>query len=206
MKEKNLELDRLVFFSDAVVAIAITLLMLELKIHGSSDGHLAFSDLAKSWPQFFSFLLSFFLVSIYWMVHHRFFTYIKEIDIKLLRYNLCWLFFVVLLPFTTSLMSTYFTDVAAMFCYCLNVFFLTLFQNQIWDYVSVKPELLKSKISPTVIFDNRLSCNVAMINALLATVISFFSPLAAIIVLSTRIFAINIARIIFKPKGETVLG
>jgi uncharacterized membrane protein len=204
MKEKNLELDRLVFFSDAVVAIAITLLMLELKIHGS-NGHLTFSDLAGSWEQFFSFLLSFYLVSIYWMVHHRFFSYIKEIDIKLLRYNLCWLFFIVLLPFTTSLMSTYFTDTPAMFAYCLNVFFLTLFQNQIWDYVSVKPELLKSKISAAVIFDNRLSCNVAMINALLATVISLFSPLVAIIVLSTRIFAINMARIIFKPGRETEL-
>jgi hypothetical protein len=63
-------------------------------------------------------------------------------------------------------------------------------------------ELLKNKINPAVIFDIRLSYSVAMISAMLATVTSLHSPMAAIIVLSTRIFAINVTRIIFKPKKE----
>ena len=78
MTEKNLELERLVFFSDAVVAIAITLLALDLKIEKTGTGHLYFSDLGGSMHKFAAFFLSFFIIAAFWKVHHEFFHYIKK--------------------------------------------------------------------------------------------------------------------------------
>lgn len=203
MKEKNLELERLVFFSDAVVAIAITLLALELKIENTSGGHLTFTDLGNSWQKFIAFFLSFFNIGLFWKIHHQFFRHIKEVDSKLLWYNINWLLFIVLLPFTTSLISSHFFDTAAMFSYSLNIFFITLFQNNIWDYVAVRPDYLKDSITETNIYYYRLSCNVVMFDALLAICISFFSPLTAFIILSAAGIIIRIAKMIFKPKKKS---
>jgi uncharacterized membrane protein len=199
MMEKNLQLERLVFFCDAVVAIAITLLVFNLKID-AVHGHLTFTDLGATWQKFVAFFVSFLNVAIFWTIHHSFFSYIKKVNTVLLRYNLYWLFFIVTIPFTASLVSSYFYDTPAIFIYSLNIFLVTLFQNQIWDYVAVRPEFLKEDVSKATIYDYRLSCNVAMVNALMAISVSFFSPLTAFILLFLRIPMIGIARRIFKFK------
>jgi len=77
---KNFQLERLVFFSDAVVAIAITLLALELKIEHTASGYLTFVDLANNWQKFAAFFLSFISIAIYWKVHHEFYTFIKTVN------------------------------------------------------------------------------------------------------------------------------
>jgi uncharacterized membrane protein len=187
MKEKNLELERLVFFSDAIVAIAITLLALDLKIDHLTSGHLTFADLGDAWQKFVSFFLSFFIIAIFWKIHHEFYVHIRKIDHKLLWYNIGWLMFIVILPFTTSLISAHLFDTAAIFAYCINVLMITLAQNLIWDYASARPDYLKENTDAETIRNHRIACNVAMINALVAVTISFFSPLIAFIILFTRL-------------------
>jgi TMEM175 potassium channel family protein len=202
MKEKNLELERLVFFSDAVIAIAITLLALDLKLDHIPTGHLAFSDLGGAWQKFVAFFLSFLNIAIFWKIHHQFFFHIRKIDSRLLWYNIWWLLFIVVLPFSASLISSYFSDVAAMSVYCLNTLLITLFQNQIWDYVAVRPDFLKENTKEEVIYDYRLSCNVAMANAIISFGISFLSPLAAFLILFTRLPMISLMRLIFKRNKK----
>ncbi|MFT3680006.1 MAG: TMEM175 family protein [Ferruginibacter sp.] len=192
MKEKNLELERLVFFSDAIVAIAITLLVFDLKIQ-PADGHLRFADIANAWQKFLSFFLSFFIIAIFWKIHHEFYFYIRKINNRLLWYNIAWLMFIVILPFTTTLVSAHLFDEAAIFSYCINVLMVTLFQNQIWDYVAVRPAYLKENTDPELIRNFRISCNIAMLNALLAAGISFISPLAAFLILFTRLPMFSLA-------------
>lgn len=199
-KPKNLELERLVFFSDAVVAIAITLLALDLKIETEHSGHLTFADILHSWRKFLAFTLSFFYVAVFWKIHHEFYSYIRKIDAKIMIYNIAWLFFVVTLPFTTSLISSDFSDSPAIFMYCMNTLFITLFQNQIWDYVAVRPEFLNERLTGEVNFANRISCNVAMLNALLASVLALFYPVPAFIVLACRYPTIVLSRKFFKYK------
>ena len=194
MKETKLELDRLVFFSDAVVAIAITLLALDLKVDTSVNGHLTFIDLGNSWPKFNGFFLSFIIIALFWRKHHNFFSHIKNIDSKLIKMNIRWLLFIVLLPFSSSLITSHLLDQPAILFYCLNVLFLTLFQNRIWVYVTTKQGFLKENTSQAEIDDNRLYCTVAMINALIATAISFLSPIAAFIILFARIPMLFVAK------------
>jgi uncharacterized membrane protein len=188
MQEKNLQLDRMVFFCDAVVAIAITLLAFNIKIEHTSDGHLRLSDIAHLWKQFAAFFLSFINIANFWKIHHSFFAYIKKIDEKLLWYNIMWLLFIILIPFSTSLVSTYFTDHAAISIYSLNTLLVAIFQNNIWDYTAMRKDFLKTEtIDDYTIWRIRLFCNLDMINAGVAIIVAYFSPTIAFILLLSKI-------------------
>lgn len=105
--------ERLVFFSDAVVAIALTLLVLPLTDavpeivahHGEPVD--AFTE--HQW-QFYSFLLSFFVIGRQWLAHHRLFDQVGAVNRTLLWLNLLWLLSIVVLPFPTEMVGAFGTD------------------------------------------------------------------------------------------------
>jgi uncharacterized membrane protein len=198
--EKNLELDRLVFFSDAVVAIAITLLVFNLKIDKADTAHLTFTDLANSWKVFIGFFLSFFIIAIFWKIHHEFYVHIKKINNLVVWLNIGWLLFIVMLPFTTTLISIHFHDPAAMVAYCVNVLMVTVFQNLIWDYVAARPDLLKDNVDSEIIRNYTIGCNVAMSNAVIATVVAILFPVAAFVILVTRLPLFGFASRFYRKK------
>jgi len=92
---------RLEAFSDGVLAIIITIMVLELKVPHEST----LTALQESWPVFLSYLLSFIYVGIYWNNHHHMLTTIKEINGRVLWANLHLLFWLSLIPFATSWMG-----------------------------------------------------------------------------------------------------
>ena len=194
MEEKNLQLERTVFFCDAVVAIAITILALKIKIE-HKEGHLEFIDIISQWKIFAAFLLSYINIASFWKTHHDFFSHIKKVDERLVWYNIAWLFFIVLLPFSTSLVGYFLFDTAAIFTYSLNCFLIAVFQNLIWDYVSVRPTYLKEEsLDETTNSQMRLYCNLDMLNGVIAIVVSFYSPILAFVLLFTKlpmIFGVN---------------
>jgi|SRR5580698_4667051 uncharacterized membrane protein len=90
--------DRLTAFTDGVIAVIITIMVLELKApHGAS-----LSALAAQWPSFLSYLLSFIYVAIYWNNHHHFFQLTPEVNGAILWANLHLLFWLSLVPFATG--------------------------------------------------------------------------------------------------------
>lgn len=92
---------RLEAFSDGVLAIIITIMVLELKIpHGEN-----FSDLKPLAFKFLSYLFSFLYVGIYWNNHHHLFQATKHVNGKILWANLHLLFWLSILPFATSWMG-----------------------------------------------------------------------------------------------------
>ena len=96
-----MEKDRLLAFSDGVIAIIITVMVLELKVpHGPS-----LHDLATVAPVFLSYVMSFIYISIYWNNHHHFFHLVRRVDGLMLWANLHLLFWLSLVPFTTSWMG-----------------------------------------------------------------------------------------------------
>ncbi|MGZ3588672.1 MAG: TMEM175 family protein [Candidatus Limnocylindrales bacterium] len=104
------DLERLIFFSDAVVAITITLLVIELlrlPDLGSqpSDADLR-AALASLAPQIFSVVLSFVVIALWWTTHHRLFSSVVRLDGWLLVLDLAFLSVVAFLPFPTSVLAS----------------------------------------------------------------------------------------------------
>jgi uncharacterized membrane protein len=96
-----MEKDRLLAFSDGVVAIIITIMVLELKVpHGSN-----LEDLAGVLPTFLSYILSFVYVAIYWNNHHHLLYTVNRVDGLILWANTHLLFWLSLVPFATAWMG-----------------------------------------------------------------------------------------------------
>lgn len=96
---------RIEAFSDGVFSIAITLLVLELKVPPEAQGARLGRELLALWPSFFGYVTSFATIGIMWINHHRLFSYIRRVDHGLLVVNLVLLFGVAVVPFTTALMA-----------------------------------------------------------------------------------------------------
>jgi uncharacterized membrane protein len=91
-------------FSDGVFAIAITLLVLEIKIDPSDYGHLG-RALAHEWPAYLAYVTSFLTVGSVWIAHHALFSRLRYIDSVLLRINLLLLMVAAFLPFPTGVLA-----------------------------------------------------------------------------------------------------
>lgn len=100
---------RLETFSDAVMAVAITLLILDLRVPSpDSPGSLA-RHLAEQWPNFAAYVVSFLTIGVVWTNHHAMLRRLASADHFVLMLNVVLLMTIVVLPFTTSLMSAYLT-------------------------------------------------------------------------------------------------
>ena len=101
----GLEFDRVAFFSDAVYAIAMTLLVVGIGVPHVRDANLgkALSDLDSS---IISFFIGFFVLGYYWVSHHALFSQLKSVNTPLLVVNLVYLAVVAFLPFPTAIVGT----------------------------------------------------------------------------------------------------
>ena len=93
--------DRLTAFTDGVLAVIITIMVLEMKPpHGAG-----LADLVALWPVFASYVLSFVYVAIYWNNHHHFFNLVNRVNGAILWANMHLLFWLAVVPFTTAWMG-----------------------------------------------------------------------------------------------------
>src|SRR5215472_7717505 len=137
------ETNRIEAFSDGMFAIAITLLILEVKVPTPAPGQLA-GALLRQWPSYLAFLLSFAYIGIMWMNHHRMFTHIRRSNDMLLLLNLLLLLGVTAVPFPTAVLAaslgTLEQRTAAIF-YNGVYLVIAIFFNVLWRY-AVSHELL----------------------------------------------------------------
>ena len=141
------ETARIEAFSDGVFAIAITLLVLELKIpHESDVGEVALSTLLlRQWPAYVSFVISFAFIGIMWINHHRLFNHIKRADNTLMILNLLLLMGVTAVPFPTAILSQHlghFDDRLAALVFNGTYVVIAIVFNLLWRYAAQEGRLL----------------------------------------------------------------
>src|SRR6185369_11345907 len=144
---------RLEAFCDGVFAIAITLLILEIKIPPVGSLH-SISEfwhrLLEDWPSWFGFALSFIIILVSWVNHHDVFKMISKTSSRFIYANGFMLFTIVVIPFSTGLMSEYLgTDLAqpAVTVYCFSI----LIHNVSWNFFGM------TAMRPASLFKDRES-------------------------------------------------
>jgi uncharacterized membrane protein len=174
--------------SDGVMAIAITLLVLELKVPDPAsighDGLLV--ALADRWPSYAAYVAAFLTIGIIWLNHHTLLAKIARFDARLHWLNLMLLFGVATLPFPTALLADYVNEggdnakVAAA-AYGLVSTFMALPWGLMWRHLMDRPELLEPEFNPANAQSElgRGWLGVPIYAA--ATVISLFLPLVALV-------------------------
>ena len=142
-------LEQIAFFSDAVIAIAITLLALEIRL---PDQAISLSNLAAVLlaltPRYLSFFISFFVIGLFWMSHHRVFEYIHTYDSGLIWINLVFLFLVAFVPFPTTVLGRFPAELPAVVLYAVVMVSLSLVRIWFWWYVYYRAKLVRPETDP----------------------------------------------------------
>jgi uncharacterized membrane protein len=146
-------LERVVFFSDAVFAIAITLLAIELRLP-ELPGRVTDQDLVQAIrdlaPALFAFVISFAVTAAFWIGHYRTFRYIVDVDGWLITINLVFLFCIALLPFPTSVIATYGDTTTAAVIYATFGVATGLASTLLWIYPSRIGHLVSVEVTPEI--------------------------------------------------------
>ena len=132
------QLERLILFTDAVFAIAITLLAIEIRfpeLEGLPSDAAIWRNMGALVPKFIGFLVGFVIIAQYWTAHHRIFRFVRNYDTQLLWLNILFLLFIVLMPFSSGVFSSHAIVRAAFMVYAINIMLAGLAQVLLLRYL-----------------------------------------------------------------------
>jgi TMEM175 potassium channel family protein len=194
-------LERVIFFSDAVIAIAITLLVLDIKLpEVAAESVRGFTQqLLALWPKFVGYFVSFWVIALYWVAHHRCFRYIRRYDRRLIYLNFLFLMFIAFMPFPTGLLFSNPTQAASVMLYAGTAAGMGLSLAGLWIYAD-HHHFIPADVPRTVIRDIRL-------NLLLPPVVFLISVCTALFnaTLAMYLWFLLIPVYIFRRHGESKL-
>jgi uncharacterized membrane protein len=207
--KKEFQLERLILFSDAVFAIAITLLVIEIKVPEIHEKPIKeailLHKLAELIPKFVGFIISFLLIGQYWIVHHRMFSFVINYTDRLIWLNILFLFAIALMPFSTGFYSEYVLRgvVSPVIFYTANIALLGFANFLMWRYISDPKRKLTENLTPALskYFSLRaLTVPIIFVifsfTYLYAPTVAFFIPISIPIVM----------RLIFNPMKKKITG
>ncbi len=121
--ERGKDLSRIFAFTDGVFAIAITLLVLQIEVPAGLGSNSDFLDqLGDMWPDLLAFAISFAVIGGYWVRNHRLMRMVREYDHGLMGLTMLYLFWVVLIPFSSQLIGEYGSEFSlSVIVYSLNL-------------------------------------------------------------------------------------
>ena len=154
--------DRLVFFSDAVMAIAITLLSIDLPVPTGTTVKEFFASASGFANEYLAFVVGFLLVSFHWRSHYRVFRYLARFDARLTALNTVWLLAIVLNPFATKLLANGAPETQSIRFAIYGILQTVTYLLFIGMLRRVKKAQLMSSITPVELIP-RITANVAVL-------------------------------------------
>jgi uncharacterized membrane protein len=181
----GMSVGRLEAFSDGVLAIVITLLILEIHVPAPGEPDNAKGQLGTAllheWPHYVSYLLSFFIVGIIWLNHHATINLLARTDHNIQVLNLLLLLPVTVLPWPTDLLATYAVDGTprdqrlAVLIYGMTSSAMAVGFNVLWAYLRRHPELHKPHVTPELLAVRNRRYNAGLAVYPIATLLGLLS-------------------------------
>jgi len=181
---EGLSAGRLQAFSDGVLAIAATLLVLEL--HVPESGENLGAALLAQWPSYAAYIVSFVTIGIIWVNHHQLFALVRRVDRTLLFLNLALLMVVSVLPFPTAILGRYALDesashVAAALYGCVMVLMGIAF-SVMWRHVTRDARLLGRQLDPRQMRREGALFSIGLLGYIIGVLLAFVSaPLSMLV-------------------------
>jgi uncharacterized membrane protein len=177
----SLELERLIFFSDAVIAIAITLLTVQISIPGNIQAAQLTSAILNLIPQFGIYALSFLVIGNYWVIHHRVFRNIKHYDSTLIWLNVFFLLFIAFLPVPSNVVGRFPTEQSAIIFFNICLIFTGITQAAIWRYASQNHRLIDKRLSQKLVDWGMIRSLVPPVVMMLSIILTYINTLSAVL-------------------------
>ena len=153
MPVSKVTLERLVMYSDAIMAVVATLLVLGIAVPEdhkfSEEGLLSF--LLKIRQDIGAYALSFLIVTGYWMQHHAIFLFLHHANRLFTWLNFVFLFFVTLIPFVTKLLAVYRQDAFVVLIYGSLQVACGVLLSVMWWYINAQHRMLATNVAPDVL-------------------------------------------------------
>ncbi|MGH9710745.1 MAG: TMEM175 family protein [Candidatus Acidiferrales bacterium] len=176
---------RIEALTDGVFAVAMTLLVFEIKVPGIAQNS-GPRDLAHHlfalWPNFVSYAISFFVLGIYWVGHHGLYHYIRRTDRPFLWLNLLFLFFVTLIPFSAGLIGQDPGEPVAAAFYGANLIAVGMALYAVWAYATWRTRLVDADISSALVRGASRRILVAPMSFIAAIALGFIDTRASLLI------------------------
>ncbi len=169
---------RIEALSDNIFAVAMTLLIVNIKVPtnlGAHDVKHVWALVLPLWHHLRAFALSFIIIGLYWVAHHRVFALIERSDVGLLLLNLVFMGFTVLTPFSTGLLGQFDDSRVALTIYGTNIICISLTLQGIWWYATAGRRLTDPAIQQKLVRSNTARNLSVVVLGLVGIVVSFFN-------------------------------
>jgi uncharacterized membrane protein len=184
IERESTEFNRVVGFSDAIFAIAMTLLVLQIDVPGLPGSGQSARDmldaLRDSLPEIVSFAISFWVIGRYWLAHHWFFSRLQRLDRRALALNLTYLGFVAFLPFPTALIGQYEQNSIAFVVFALSMAAVSLMELVLARH-ALRSNLLGLEVPGQVWRWTRLASGFPVAIFVLSIPVAFLDPTVALL-------------------------
>jgi len=172
---------RLLTLADGIFAIAMTLLVLDLRLPDTPVGDLA-ARLKSLFPRFGTFVVSFVVLGVFWFAHHQTFHFVVRVNRTLVWLSILFFLGVALIPFVASVLGANYDNPIALALYGTVIGLLTVVGYVIWWYLTGDHGLVVEGLDPDLVRKVSRWIAVGPSIALVAIVLAFVNPLISLLI------------------------